>query len=79
MALLMVEIEESLNRASRENRSGTPDFILAEYLMACLHAFEAATNRRDEWHSVDLSGFKSDATRTLTTATGGLTRNDVSA
>lgn len=43
------EIEAAINRASRENASNTPDFILAEYLMVCLEAFERATNERRDW------------------------------
>lgn len=52
---LRIEVEEAINRASRENRSDTPDYILAEYLMRCLDAFEKATNMRREWHSINSS------------------------
>lgn len=38
-----------LNSASKENKSGTPDYILAEYLTNCLGNFEATTKTRDEW------------------------------
>jgi len=44
------ELEALLNKHCMENESGTPDFILANYLMACLRAFEAATIARDSWH-----------------------------
>ena len=37
-----------VNRHSRENGSDTPDFLLAEYLMSCLKAYEAATTARDK-------------------------------
>ena len=37
-----------------ENRSNTPDFILAEYMLACLRAFEKASNDRQQWYGVDL-------------------------
>jgi hypothetical protein len=43
-------IRNALNRASRENASDTPDFILAQYLMDCLEAFEAATTARERWY-----------------------------
>jgi septal ring factor EnvC (AmiA/AmiB activator) len=33
-----------------EKNSNTPDFILAEYLTMCLHAFDKATQRRHEWY-----------------------------
>ena len=46
------DIRSAINRVSRENVSGTPDFILAEYLMACLSAFENASNRQREWGGV---------------------------
>lgn len=45
------EIRDVLNQHSRENPSNTPDFILADYLEACLVAFENASNQRTAWHS----------------------------
>ena len=41
------ELRKLINRESMENRSDTPDFILAEYLHSCLVAFENATNARE--------------------------------
>ena len=38
-----------LNHASRENRSGTPDFILAGFMLGCLNVFEAAVSWREGW------------------------------
>jgi hypothetical protein len=49
------EIRAAINRCSRENVSNTPDFILAEYLMACLVAFESASMRREDWYGRHLS------------------------
>lgn len=49
------EIRAAINRYSRENVSNTPDFILAEYLMACLVAFESASMRREDWYGRHLS------------------------
>ena len=46
---LQTEISAALNRASAENASGTPDYILARFLMASLAAFEVATRDRAEW------------------------------
>ena len=43
-------LEDLINRHSRENGSNTPDFLLAEYLAACLDAFEKAVNERDQWY-----------------------------
>jgi hypothetical protein len=44
------ELQSLLNRYSRENISNTPDFILADYMRACLMAFDHATMQRDEWY-----------------------------
>ena len=44
------DLEKLLNSLSRENGSDTPDFILAEYLMDCLTAFDKATNARECWY-----------------------------
>jgi hypothetical protein len=43
------ELTSLLNRYSKENASGTPDFILAGYFIACLKAYEVAVIRRDDW------------------------------
>lgn len=47
------EIETAINRASKENGSNTPDFILAEYLEDCLKAFDKAVTKRDKWNGTD--------------------------
>lgn len=47
---LRKEIEQAINKNSLENESDTPDFILAEYLTDCLHAFDKAVNRREKWY-----------------------------
>lgn len=39
-----------LNRHSAENGSNTPDFILGQYLVDCLKAFDKATNAREKWY-----------------------------
>lgn len=44
------EIRYVINLHSRENESDTPDFLLADFLMACLAAFEKATTERDAWY-----------------------------
>lgn len=49
------DLEAAINRARRENRSNTPDFILAAFMAGCLGAFEAATKRREEWYGVELA------------------------
>jgi len=52
---LLQLIGEALNKTSAENISNSPDFILANYLMKCLEAFDLATQQRDEWYNVHLS------------------------
>ena len=47
-------IEEAINRTSAENKSNTPDFVLAQYLIDCLTAYDKATNVRDKWYGVHL-------------------------
>ena len=43
------ELETLINKASKENDSDTPDWILAQYLESCLNAFTIATRDRDRW------------------------------
>ena len=50
MSDFVSELQSLLNRHSKENGSGTPDFILAEYLWGCLLHFNAAVNRREAWY-----------------------------
>jgi len=44
------ELEYLINRYSMENGSQTPDFILADYLVGCLEAFNTAVNDRGRWY-----------------------------
>lgn len=44
------EIEQAVNRVSAENGSNTPDFILAEYLVSSLAAFDRAVQSRERWY-----------------------------
>ena len=39
-----------LNRHNRENASNTPDYVLADYLIDCLFAFEDGIRRRAAWY-----------------------------
>lgn len=47
------ELRKLLNRHSMENDSNTPDFILAEYMLNCLKAFNTATQQRETWYGRD--------------------------
>ena len=42
-----------LNKFSLENTSNTPDFMLAEYLIDCLVAYNKISVWNYKWHSVD--------------------------
>lgn len=44
------DLEEIINKNSKENKSDTPDFILAQYLKRCLCAFDSAVNQREIWY-----------------------------
>lgn len=44
-----------LNMYGTENGSNTPDFILADYMMDCLRAFETASRHRERWYGKRLS------------------------
>ncbi len=48
------ELEKLINRLSIENKSNTPDFILAEFMTHCLTAFETTSLRREAWFGVSL-------------------------
>lgn len=50
---LSEELAELINKHSRENWSNTPDFILAQYMMGCLEAFEQAVQQRETWYGRD--------------------------
>lgn len=43
-------LAEVLNRYSQENPSNTPDFILAQYLLGCLAAWNIGVQRREDWY-----------------------------
>ena len=44
------ELNSLINRYSMENGSNTPDFILTQYIVACLTAFNVASRQREEWY-----------------------------
>ena len=49
MGTLEQEMTAVLNRYSAESESGTPDFILAQFLLNCLSAWNVACKERREW------------------------------
>lgn len=46
-------LEHLINAHSAENSSGTPDFVLAQFMHDSLSAFDSAVRRRDEWWGFD--------------------------
>ena len=44
-------LEKFINSNSWEQFSNTPDFILAEYLVDCLEAYEKAVTSNRQWHT----------------------------
>ena len=48
------KLSDLINCESREGDSNTPDFLLAEFMVNCLNAFEVASNRREVWFGVEL-------------------------
>ena len=49
------ELSKILNKSCRENISNTPDFILANYMLQCLNAFESASVARESWYGKRLT------------------------
>jgi hypothetical protein len=47
------ELENLINKYSKENGSDTPDFILADYLADCLAAFDRAVRARTDFYRPD--------------------------
>lgn len=50
MSEFISDLKFVINKHSRENGSGTPDFILAEFLSDVLAVFDGAVTQREEWY-----------------------------
>lgn len=74
------ELEKLINREGLEGESDTPDFILADYLVDCLTAFDKAVNQRAGWYHHTPKGeeraTKSMASVPLMYVKGGYNNND---
>lgn len=46
-------LASALNRFSAENESNTPDWILAQFLLGCLAAWNRGTQQRETWYGRD--------------------------
>lgn len=70
------EIKALLNCHSAENVSNTPDWLLAQYLLSCLAAFNTAVQQRENWYGRDLcSSFDQQTTKTITEPDDGFSRS----
>ncbi len=52
------ELEQLINIYSEENTSNTPDFILVQFILNCLAAYNLATQRREAWYDRDPKPWK---------------------
>jgi len=43
-------LQHAINCWSAENGSDTPDFILSQYLMGCLNAWNEGVRQREKWY-----------------------------
>ena len=50
---LQDDLRGLLNRHCCENDSNTPDFILRDYLLGCLAAYNVAVQQRETWYGRD--------------------------
>lgn len=46
-------LASALNRFSAENASNTPDWILAQFLLGCLAAWNTGVQQRETWYGRD--------------------------
>lgn len=44
------ELMNLIGKYSGKNRSYTPEFMLADFLISCLDAFDLAVTQRTEWN-----------------------------
>ena len=58
-------IESAINRVSAENGSDTPDFILVEYLVGCLAAYDKAVTSREKWYGRECAEARNKMTDAL--------------
>lgn len=53
MSDLMKELQAVINMHSEENKSDTPDFLLASYLSECLKTWAKIVRARDKWYGFE--------------------------
>ena len=55
MSNFQKELQELINKHCLENESDSPDFILAEYMLDTLDAYNDAVKKRENWYGRKLS------------------------
>jgi hypothetical protein len=45
------QLENLINWCSLENESNTPDFILAQFILGCLAAWNKGIQQREKWYN----------------------------
>ena len=55
MNIFQKELQELINKHCLENESDSPDFILAEYMLGTLNAYNDAVKKRENWYGRKLS------------------------
>lgn len=48
------ELTALINIHSMENASNTPDFLIAEFLVNCLRAFNLASEQKEKWFAKEV-------------------------
>jgi hypothetical protein len=43
------DLEKLINTHSKDNCTNTPDFLLANFLISCMDAFDLTVRKRDDW------------------------------
>ena len=46
------ELTDLIGKYCKQEKSNTPDFILAKYLERCLSTFEDSIEQREDWYGV---------------------------
>ncbi len=54
------QLTHLLNSNSRENGSDTPDYILADYMVDCLAAFDKTLQARERWYGREVGSWKDE-------------------
>ncbi len=52
-----IDLMVVINKHSQENGSGTPDFVLAEYLVGCLDTYNKTVSARETWYGRGINSF----------------------